>query len=424
MKRFAVMLCLFFSVQQLSAQYWRIQNLPTSSTIFSVKTVNHLVAWMCGSNGAVLRTTNGGETWAHPDTILFPLPDNYIIEALDANTAFLSRTSIFLPETYIYRTTDGGGTWYRVFTQANGFINGIAMFDHQNGLAVGDPVAGFWTIVRTTDGGSTWNRLATSPPQVGTEIGFSGSLDRLDTTVWFGTSANRMYRVTRSGIVTGITTPAPVRSVAFKNSQIGIFSNGGSLYRTTDGGATWLPTTPIGTSATTVAAWHLGFFAKSGTEIRASTDDGVTWTSPFSYSFSGSAMSFHRSDIAAGYVAGNSAAARFFTIIDGIEETSPRIPERLELNQNYPNPFNPTTVIEFQIPNAGGQSRFGNSRLEFVSLKVFDVLGREVATLVNEVLAPGAYKSTFDASPLPGGVYLYALHSAGSSATKKMICIR
>ncbi len=414
MKRFAVMLCLFFSIQQLPAQYWRIQNLPTSSTIFSVKTVNHLVAWMCGSNGAILRTTDGGETWARPDTLPFPSPDNYVIEATSAATAFLSRTSSWPAETYIYKTTDGGGTWYRVFTQANGFINGIAMFDQQNGLAVGDPVAGYWTIVKTTDGGSTWNRLSTSPPQVGTEFGLSGSIDKLDTTVWFGTTANHIYKVTQSGVVTAIPTPGRAVSVAFKTPFVGIFSStNGSMYRTTDGGITWIPTSPIGTSSTKVAAWHLGFFAKSGTEIRASVDSGQTWNSPFSYSFSGSTMSFNRSDIAAGYVAGNSAAARFFSVIEGVEQTSTDIPERFELQQNYPNPFNPATSISFSVGTYG-----------HTSLRVCDLLGRDVATLVNDVLAPGSYKSTLDASRLPSGVYLFTLRSAGSSITKKMLCVR
>ncbi len=414
MKRFAVMLCLFFSVEQLPAQYWRIQNLPTSSTIFSVKTVNHLVAWMCGSNGAVLRTSDGGNTWAHPDTIPFPLPDNYIIEALDANTAFLSRTSIFLPETYIYRTTDGGGTWYRVFTQANGFINGIAMFNHQNGIAVGDPVAGYWTIVKSTDGGLTWNRLPTSPPQIGTESGLSGSIDKMDTTIWFGTTANHIYKVTQSGIVTVIPTPSRAVSVAFKTPLVGIFSStNGSMHRTTDGGTTWLPTAPIGTGATSVAAWHLGFFAKSGTEIRASVDNGLTWNSPFSYTFSGSAMSFNRSDIAAGYVVGSSVAARFFSIIESVEQISSEIPERFELQQNYPNPVNPTTTIEFAVTQQG-----------MVKLAIFDILGREVTTLVNEVKPAGTYKATLDASRFASGAYFYKLRAGSFVQTKRMLLVK
>ncbi len=88
-------------------------------------------------------------------------------------------------------------------------------------------------------------------------------------------------------------------------------------------------------------------------------------------------------------------------------------PTHFELHQNYPNPFNPTTNIGFRISDFG-----------FVSLKIFDVLGREVATLVNEQKAPGEYDIQFDAGNLSSGVYYYQLRAAGFVATKKMLLIR
>jgi hypothetical protein len=87
------------------------------------------------------------------------------------------------------------------------------------------------------------------------------------------------------------------------------------------------------------------------------------------------------------------------------------------LAQNYPNPFNPTTTIRFQIPDVGGQ----RSEVIRVTLKVFDLLGREVATLVNENLRAGSYETTFDAAGLASGVYFYKLHVGSFSATRKMI---
>lgn len=83
------------------------------------------------------------------------------------------------------------------------------------------------------------------------------------------------------------------------------------------------------------------------------------------------------------------------------------------LEQNYPNPFNPTTEIEFIISEAGQ-----------ATLKVFDVLGNEVSTLVNEQKAVGKYKLTFDASNLPSGVYFYTLQSGSFVSTKKMILLK
>ncbi|MCX8056048.1 MAG: CIA30 family protein, partial [Ignavibacteria bacterium] len=86
------------------------------------------------------------------------------------------------------------------------------------------------------------------------------------------------------------------------------------------------------------------------------------------------------------------------------------IPKEYKLTQNYPNPFNPATMIEFSIVKP-----------EFVSLKVYNILGQEVATLVNEVKNPGTYSVRFDASNLSSGVYIYRLQTDSYSATKKMI---
>ena len=88
-------------------------------------------------------------------------------------------------------------------------------------------------------------------------------------------------------------------------------------------------------------------------------------------------------------------------------------PSEFELNSNYPNPFNPATVIQYQIPVTG-----------FVSLKVFDVLGNEVATLVNENQVDGHYEVSFNASTLSSGVYIYQLKINNYLSTKKMILMK
>lgn len=89
------------------------------------------------------------------------------------------------------------------------------------------------------------------------------------------------------------------------------------------------------------------------------------------------------------------------------------IPQVFELHQNYPNPFNPTTNIQFSIPGT-----------EFVSLKVYDAIGREVATLVNEVKEAGIYEITFHGDKLSGGVYFYTLKTGVFRQTKKMNLIK
>jgi hypothetical protein len=96
----------------------------------------------------------------------------------------------------------------------------------------------------------------------------------------------------------------------------------------------------------------------------------------------------------------------------GINESNYK-PNDFMLNQNYPNPFNPTTVITYQVPK---ESK--------VNLRVYDMLGREVATLVNEVKPAGTYSVTFNASELPSGVYIYRFNTAHFNKSNKMILIK
>jgi hypothetical protein len=84
-----------------------------------------------------------------------------------------------------------------------------------------------------------------------------------------------------------------------------------------------------------------------------------------------------------------------------------------ELKQNYPNPFNPTTSISYQVPNA-----------EFVTIKIYNILGKEIMTLVNEVKQPGMYMVEFDAKDLTSGVYLYEIKTNNFRFIRKMILIK
>ncbi|MEO8513766.1 MAG: T9SS type A sorting domain-containing protein [Ignavibacteria bacterium] len=97
----------------------------------------------------------------------------------------------------------------------------------------------------------------------------------------------------------------------------------------------------------------------------------------------------------------------------GITSISTVIPERFSLSQNYPNPFNPVTNIEFQLAKSG-----------FVNLTVFDLLGREIETLVNEDLNAGTYNVDWNAVKYPSGAYFYRIRSVGFSETKKMMLVR
>ena len=99
--------------------------------------------------------------------------------------------------------------------------------------------------------------------------------------------------------------------------------------------------------------------------------------------------------------------------VTGVEDDASYIPQEFVLHQNYPNPFNPTTVISYQVPVAG-----------HVTLKIYDILGNEVLTLVNKEESAGSYKKEFNANGLSSGVYFYRLFYSDKALTKKMLLIR
>jgi hypothetical protein len=123
-------------------------------------------------------------------------------------------------------------------------------------------------------------------------------------------------------------------------------------------------------------------FAVSGTNLFAGTRGGV-WRRPLS------------------------------DMITSVERLSTDLPTHFSLEQNYPNPFNPATTITFALPVKS-----------FVSLKLFDALGREVETLLEEELSAGTYSKQWDASGSPSGVYFYRLQAGSFVETKKLILLR
>jgi hypothetical protein len=126
--------------------------------------------------------------------------------------------------------------------------------------------------------------------------------------------------------------------------------------------------------------------------------------------------------IEGGYEDNNNTGAGwvFYNPTIGITPVSGEIPKEFSLLQNYPNPFNPSTKIRFEVPgyvlNKGLQP--------LVQLRVYDILGREISTLINQELQPGTYEINFDGTDFPGGIYFYKLLAGDFTETKKMILIK
>jgi hypothetical protein len=111
----------------------------------------------------------------------------------------------------------------------------------------------------------------------------------------------------------------------------------------------------------------------------------------------------------------DAASAKWDEIITlvSVEDQESPGPQTFQLEQNYPNPFNPSTVINYRIPQAS-----------FVTLKLYDLLGREVSTLVNTYQSAGEYRVEFDASGLPTGTYFYRLWNGENTAIRKLLLVR
>jgi hypothetical protein len=113
------------------------------------------------------------------------------------------------------------------------------------------------------------------------------------------------------------------------------------------------------------------------------------------------------------FLADSNAVKMFKKLPTSVQRYQEGTPVEYALSQNYPNPFNPSTEIQFSVPKAG-----------LTTLTVYDILGREVATLVNENLKSGSYKTTLDATRLSSGTYIYTLSSNGARISKKMMLLK
>ena len=270
--------------------------------------------------------------------------------------------------------------------------------DASTAIAVGDS----GLIIRSTDGGAQW-----FPQSVlwDTEFGV-GPVTLLRLSAVSFVDANRGVVVGDSGVVLRTTDGGTkwnvhhsgmtrrLNAVWLFDADTGIaVGDSGTMARTTDGGATWIPQ-PSGTTNNLY-----GIFFSNANEGTIVGEGGTILRT----TAGGPPVSVH-------------------------ENNEVSMPYRFALEQNYPNPFNATTAISFHLP--AGQA--GLSASSFVRLGVFDVLGREVAVLVDERKSAGVYRVPWEASGLPSGVYFYRLqarHVSGGQAggyaeTKTMVLVK
>jgi hypothetical protein len=369
--------------------------------------------WACGAAGKVIRTTNGG-TWAAASGNL-ATSDLYAIWAFDANTALVTNSP---SATNVFRTTNGGTNWTQVFTQAGGFINAFYFKDANNGIMQGDAVGGRFSLWKTTNGGVNWDSTGMNIPS--TEAGWTGSLHGIGDVVWFGTNSTKVYKSTNFGTTwtsSPTTGEANGYSIWFNDVNNG-FVGGTTMQKTTNGGTNWAAHTVPGTGTIqALTGWKTTntYFMGRANIVYSTTNNGTNWNTVFTAAGTSQIWNFTVSRTGSPYVYGcraNGTIVKYGGSATGISPVT-TIADSYSLSQNYPNPFNPTTNIKFAIPQSG-----------LVTLKIYNMLGKEVSTLVSSNLSAGTYSYDFNASNLASGVYFYKLETANFSEVKKMSLIK
>ena len=289
--------------------HWALKATGTPDVRFrGLSAVSRNTAWVAGTKGTVLRTTDGGASWRNvspPGAADLQFRD---IEAFDAHRAVV--LAIGEGEaSRVYRTDDGGATWTESFrnTDANAFYDCLTFFDRRHGLAMSDPVDGKFRILSTSDGGRSWKVLpnAGMPAALDGEAGFAASGQCLvasgPSDVWLATGGGAHARVLHSadrGLTwTAADTPIPagdpakgVFALAFRDRVHGLAVGGDyradqaspqAAATTADGGRTWRPAAQPPPAYRSGAVWfphsRTAALAVGPTGTDLTTDGGRTW---------------------------------------------------------------------------------------------------------------------------------------------------
>jgi photosystem II stability/assembly factor-like uncharacterized protein len=385
------------------AQWVQVSNgMGTNKIVRSITAIGDNI-FAATTDSGVYKSTNNGALWTHTS---LNNPDTWVI-ATNGNNIFAA-----CGYTGIFASSNMGLNWSLVFPYSSVRIYSL--------LAIGNTIfAGTdgYGVYISTNNGNNWSHTSFIDRSI-------WSLAIKDNIVIAGAMQapvgprGGVFTTTNNGINWFQTSLYDVYlysvGVCGNNIYAGVNTGSFGLYRSTNNGNNWMQTSLINV--------QINCFTSSGTNILAggdnfyvSSNNGTNWIQkgenlPYTGIY---CLQIANNYIYAGTTNGYSVWRRPLSEIIGIQNISTEIPAKYSLGQNYPNPFNPRTVIRCQLPVVSN-----------VLLKVYDVMGREVQTLVNERLQPGTYETSFDGSMLNSGVYFYKLKTDGFTETKKMLLIK
>ncbi len=391
--------------------------LPQTSTIAdymnSADFVNENTGYACDEY-KLFKTTNGGNNWNSLFTAYL-----YVIDFVDANTGY------FGGEHSLYKTTNGGATITDItFANMPGKLTEIQFLDANTGFILGK----YNTAWKTTNGGINWSLI--SGYGTGSHYCLKFCNENLGFIGLYIYNIGSGISKTTNGGLNWSFMPIPeagdyIWDFYFLNSVTGFFTADGKIFRTTNAGGNWSQVFEIFPHyeiySIQFPSETIGYATFAWGKMVKTTDAGSTWTVHNSITDNWF-TDLYFTDINTGYFVGSNGVILKTTNGGGspigIEPISSNIPNSFELFQNYPNPFNPVTTIRFTIPNNTSK------RNELTTLKIFDILGKEISVPVSEILSPGEYEISWDASGYPSGVYFVTLSNGSRSTSLKIVLVR
>lgn len=376
-----------------------------------------------GGSGTFARTTNGGVNWIQFSTNV----NNHFssISFINDNTGWISGGFYDYTNTIelLRRTTDGGLTWDSLYFEPTDRIYDIKFIDNNTGYMAGK------YIKKTTNGGLNWFVIDDYMSIFANYHLFflnssTGWAAKLYAAPQANTFINKLVKTTNGGqdwitqICDSNSINNSIEGIYFINENTGYISLVHfGIKKTTNGGQSWISV--FNSESCYVIKFindNTGWVGSSSAILKT-TNGGLNWIKNSVPQYCVFLTINFVNDMTGWAGGGTGNFPKLFKTTNGgsvfINNISAEVPAKYSLHQNYPNPFNPTSYIKFSIIKS-----------EHVKLVIYDVQGREVGTLINEMLKSGTYETIFDASAIPSGVYFYRLTADGYSETRKMVVIK
>jgi photosystem II stability/assembly factor-like uncharacterized protein len=396
-------LILFFA-SKIKAD-WTFTNGPLTGNGNTIYTVGETV--YAGTDSGAYRSTDNGNNWI--------LINNGFTGSTQGVRGFAHTDQKLWCVNYytgVYFSSNNGEEWIKEFGNWNNQNNVIAANNQYTFRNISAWV--YWT----TNNGTNWISMNQGNyPSWSNSLLINGNLlfaTNYSGFHWALLGGNSWTR--ENGNLSG--DAIEINKLSYSNNKIYIATQAG-IWASTNLGFNW---TNLNLSLSTVGIKTLSvleqnIFIGTSNNLYLSTNDGGSWSSIYQGLPSPTTITS---------IANNSTHA--FVIIDngsvysrplsdlgivGIQNISSQVPDNFNLSQNYPNPFNPTTNINFTVPKSGN-----------VKMTVYDINGREISELVNQVMTPGSYKVDFVGSSLSSGIYYYTMTSGDFIETKKMMLVK